>query len=410
MSNFSLNNSFDMNRELLLEKRRAQEAERRCFGTSVLSELDGDKVQISNNAKQQKTQTTQGVVSQPQNEKDNTTTAKSIDADDGKISFKEKIKNFGKGIVAPIKNIFSSPKNIAITAVSALACAAIIGVTGGAAAPVFVAAGLLGGGAQIIKGIQKQSKATTDAQAKEAWQDMGSGTFAVGVSALGAKSSLKASGTNVKGMSTIKAAGKCIADVPKNLSKGFKTAKINVSDFAKGMKTSTPKSTTPKGKHVKTKTPDITGEKPVNTEKPIINIEETTGGSSAGAVVEQQVQQIKTNVPKVKEQALLPAPEEKLMLPAAQERLMLSAPEERLMLEAPKSKVVDTPETPFSGSNAGETSTSATNGAVKPKTKTHQKSQKHTGKNDYFKPSFWDRFKDFFRVFGFFKDRSIINK
>ena len=32
MSDFSLNSSFDMNRELLLEKRRAQDAERRMFG------------------------------------------------------------------------------------------------------------------------------------------------------------------------------------------------------------------------------------------------------------------------------------------------------------------------------------------------------------------------------------------
>jgi hypothetical protein len=166
--------------------------------------------------------------------------------------------------------MFSSPKNIAITALSALACAAIIGVTGGAAAPVFVAAGLIGGGAQIIKGIQQQSKATTDAQAANAWQTMGSGTFTVGVSALSAKASLKANGTDVSGMSTLKAAGKCIADVPKNISTGVNTAKLNVSNFVNGMKTPTTKPTTkPQPKKLTEPKSDVTPEqvKPVVTEE-----------------------------------------------------------------------------------------------------------------------------------------------
>ncbi len=152
--------------------------------------------------------------------------------DDGKISFKEKIINFGKGIIKPIKTMFSSPKNIAITAVSALAAAGIIAATGGAAAPVMVAAGLIGGAVQIGKGIYRQIKAKTDDEARNAWQDIGSGTFSVGVSALGAKGALKAAKvSNVKDMSFGSAILKCIKDLPSNLVKSFKTASFKISSI-----------------------------------------------------------------------------------------------------------------------------------------------------------------------------------
>ncbi len=152
--------------------------------------------------------------------------------DDGKISFKEKMINFGKGIIKPIKTMFSSPKNVAITAVSALAAAGIIAATGGAAAPVMVAAGLLGGVFQIGKGIYRQIKAKTDDEARNAWQDMGSGTFAVGVSALGAKGALKAAKvSNVKDMSFGSAILKCIKDLPSNIVNSFKTASLKISSI-----------------------------------------------------------------------------------------------------------------------------------------------------------------------------------
>ena len=440
MSDFSLNSSFDMNRELLLEKRRAQDAERRMFGTSILAELDGDKVQLSNSATQKT-----NVVTQPQKKDaissaEATVTTSKDEFDDGKISFKEKVKNFGKGIVAPIKNIFSSPKNIAITALSALACAAIIGVTGGAAAPVFVAAGLIGGGAQIIKGIQQQSKATTDAQAANAWQNMGSGTFTVGVSALSAKASLKANGTDVSGMSTLKAAGKCIADVPKNISTGVKTAKLNVSNFVNSVKNPTVKPTTkPQPKNVTEPKSDVTPEtvepvvtenpsaKPVKVEKPVVETpevvdvkpvkvdtpavdvpEEVVTGSfkGDGTFVDAPEETIvPAHTATVNEQQLLPAAQEKPMLSAPKERLLLNAPEERPLLEAPKAKVVDGVET----ASAATATSSAKATKTSPKTKPHKKSHKHTQKDGASKKSFWEKFKDFFRVFGFFKDKSILN-
>ncbi len=166
-------------------------------------------------------------------------------SDDGKISFKEKVKNFGKGLIAPVKNMFSSPKNIAITAVSAAAGVGLIALTSGAAAPVMVATGLIFGGVQIGKGIYKQVNAKTDEEAKQAWQEMGSGTFTAGVSAASAKPALKASGVDTKGMSVFAAIGKCLKDTPKNIVKcgssiagKFSSAADSVSQAVKAGKES----------------------------------------------------------------------------------------------------------------------------------------------------------------------------
>ncbi|MCD7779693.1 MAG: hypothetical protein LUH05_03355, partial [Candidatus Gastranaerophilales bacterium] len=152
--------------------------------------------------------------------------------DDGKIPFKEKIVNFGKGIVTPIKTMFSSPKNIAITAASVAAGAALVALTGGAAAPVMVAAGIIGGGVQVGKGISKQINAKTDEEARQAWQQMGSGTFTVGVSAAGAKASVKAAnGAETGNMSTISAIVKCFKDAPKNIMNSVTNAGQKLSGF-----------------------------------------------------------------------------------------------------------------------------------------------------------------------------------
>ena len=204
-------------KELMAEKCRAQAAERRYFGNSVLAEVDRDMRLQSYNLKSDVYLSKDGM-------------------DDGKISFGEKLVNFGKGLVAPIKNIFSSPKNIAITALSALGAAALIVITGGAAAPVMVGAGIICGGVQIAKGIQKQSNAVTDAQAAEAWKDMGSGTFTVGASVAGAKASLKAVGVNTQGMSAMKAAGKCLTDLPKYAKTAYQTGSANISKIIASIK------------------------------------------------------------------------------------------------------------------------------------------------------------------------------
>lgn len=204
-------------KELMAEKCRAQAAERRYFGNSVLAEVDRDMRLQSYNLQSDVYLSKDGM-------------------DDGKISFGEKLVNFGKGLVAPIKNMFSSPKNIAITALSALGAAALIVLTGGAAAPVMVGAGIIGGGIQIVKGIEKQGNAVTDAQAAEAWKDMGSGTFTVGASIAGAKASLKAVGVNTQGMSVWKAAGKCITDLPKYAKTAYQNGRTNISRIIASIK------------------------------------------------------------------------------------------------------------------------------------------------------------------------------
>ena len=198
----------------------ARRTEKQYFPDSALSgKINKDTLQ--------KTTDVKPLAQNAQGEKSVTT---SDGKDDGKISFKEKIKNFGEGLVKPIKTIFSSPKNMAITAVSIAGGAALIALTGGAAAPVMVAAGLVGGTVQVGKGIYKQVNAKTDNEARMAWQDMGSGTFTIGASAAGAKSSLKAAKVDgAKNMSTIKAIGKCLVDLPKNIKTSFKNISSKVS-------------------------------------------------------------------------------------------------------------------------------------------------------------------------------------
>lgn len=194
----------------------ARRAEKQYFPDSALSgKINKDTLQKTTEVKPN--------VQNPNGEK---SVATSDGKDDGKISFTEKMKNFGEGLVKPIKTIFSSPKNMVITAASIASGAALIALTGGAAAPVMVAAGLAGGTVQVGKGIYRQLNAKTDNEARLAWQDMGSGTFTIGASAAGAKSSLKAAKVDgAKNMSTMKALGKCLVDLPKNI----KTSINNIS-------------------------------------------------------------------------------------------------------------------------------------------------------------------------------------
>ena len=194
----------------------ARRAEKQYFPDSALSgKINKDTLQKTTEVKPN--------VQNPNGEK---SVATSDGKDDGKISFTEKMKNFGEGLVKPIKTIFSSPKNMVITAASIAGGAALIALTGGAAAPVMVAAGLAGGTVQVGKGIYRQLNAKTDNEARLAWQDMGSGTFTIGASAAGAKSSLKAAKVDgAKNMSTMKALGKCLVDLPKNI----KTSINNIS-------------------------------------------------------------------------------------------------------------------------------------------------------------------------------------
>ncbi len=152
--------------------------------------------------------------------------------DDGKISFTEKLKNFGKGLIAPITNMFKSPKNFLIGAATIAAGAGLIALTGGAAAPIFIAAGVTLGTVQIGKGIYKASTAETDAEAKEAWQGIGTGTFSVAASVAGAKSAAKAGGIQgSENMNAFQAVKACFKNVPSAIKNSWTNATSNIGNL-----------------------------------------------------------------------------------------------------------------------------------------------------------------------------------
>ena len=111
--------------------------------------------------------------------------------DDGKLSFGEKVESTLKGFIGnTVKSIVKHPIKSGICI--ALGAGLLI-ATSGAAAPALVAFGaLLGVGTITASGI-KAAKAKTDAEAKEAWEGVGTGLFATVASVAGAKSALNTS-------------------------------------------------------------------------------------------------------------------------------------------------------------------------------------------------------------------------
>jgi len=160
--------------------------------------------------------------------------------DDGKISFGDKLKNFGKGLISPITNMFSSPKNFLIGVGMVAAGAALMIGTAGAAAPILVALGVTAGAVQLGTGAYKAATAKTDAEAEAAWQGIGAGTTSVGLSVLGAKSSLKAAGfaDDAANMNMLQATAKCFKVAPGQFGKSVANVKLTL-----GIK---PKTTSPK--------------------------------------------------------------------------------------------------------------------------------------------------------------------
>lgn len=128
--------------------------------------------------------------------------------DDGKIGFFSAIgnafKGVGKTIVNGVKGMFTDSEgnfSLGKTLLSVGTVAACI-----AFPAVGVAACAIGGtmGAiQVGKGVYNAATAQTDAEAKEAWQNIGGGAFTVATSAVGAKAGVNA----VKATSTAGAGG-----------------------------------------------------------------------------------------------------------------------------------------------------------------------------------------------------------
>ena len=152
-------------------------------------------------------------------------------ADDGKISFGTKVTSFVKGVFKPITNMFSSPGNFLKGALCIAGGAALIAVTGGAATPLLVAAGVVGGGLKIAKGAVNAAGAQTDAEAIAAWEDMGEGTGVVAASVAGSKAALRKAGVNTEGMSYLQATKKCFTGAKGFAKTSWSTASAKITGF-----------------------------------------------------------------------------------------------------------------------------------------------------------------------------------
>lgn len=117
--------------------------------------------------------------------------------DDGKIGFfgalGNALKGVGKTIVNGVKGMFTDSEgnfSLGKTLLSIGAAAACIAFPAVGLAACCV--GVVAGGTQVVKGAIAASQATTDAEAKAAWQNIGGGAFTAVASAAGAKASYNA--------------------------------------------------------------------------------------------------------------------------------------------------------------------------------------------------------------------------
>ncbi|MBS4760376.1 MAG: hypothetical protein KHX03_06730 [Clostridium sp.] len=193
----------------------------------------------------QDTYTAQQTAAQTQTQAPQMPSAAKDGKDDGKISWKSKLKNFGKGIGNFFKGMvcdengkFSWKRTLTTVGVAAGAVALTV-ATGGAATPFLVAAGATMGAVQVGKGAYKAATAKTDAEAEQAWQEIGSGTTAVVGSIAGAKGALKSAGVAVpKGnaiTSSLKATGECFKIAGKGMTSGAKAAVLHPMQSARNV-------------------------------------------------------------------------------------------------------------------------------------------------------------------------------
>ncbi len=156
--------------------------------------------------------------------------------DDGKIGLfgavGNALKGVGKSIVNGIKGCFTDSegkfslgKTLLTVGMGAL-CVAFPAV--GLVACGF---GAVAGGVQVAKGVGKAMSAETDAEAKEAWQNIGAGGFTVASSVVGAKASVGAvKSTSTAGLSGLDDAAAAVAK-----AEGKTSALSQLDDSLTGM-------------------------------------------------------------------------------------------------------------------------------------------------------------------------------
>ena len=153
-------------------------------------------------------QTTQYVAAQQSDQFVSSNGEKCTDGkDDGKIGFFSKVGNIIKGVFNQAGNMVKSAIQHPFKT-AALIGACFIPIVGPVITAGLCAYGIYSGGKQIISGIQQAESATTDAAAKEAWQNVGGGGLTVGLSVTGLKGSVKALKTQV-GLGELGADGAC---------------------------------------------------------------------------------------------------------------------------------------------------------------------------------------------------------
>ena len=140
--------------------------------------------------------------------------------DDGKIGFfgaiGNAIKGIGKTIVNGVKGMFTDSEGKfslgkTLLSIGTVALCIAVPAVGVAACAV----GGVMGAVQVGKGIYSAATAETDAEAKEAWQNIGGGAFTAAISVVGAKAGVK----SVKASSTAGTnGGSALCEVGKNAS------------------------------------------------------------------------------------------------------------------------------------------------------------------------------------------------
>lgn len=150
---------------------------------------------------------------------------KNDSANDGKFSAKEALKNFAKGLVSPITSMFSSGKNFLISSSIFAGTSALVVATNGAIAPVLVAAGVVMGAVQAGKAALKIAKAKNGDDVEKAFYDIGGATTAVGLSTLGAKTSLRQVGMQTEKMNVFKSTVECFKNIKPLVIESFSSFK-----------------------------------------------------------------------------------------------------------------------------------------------------------------------------------------
>ena len=158
--------------------------------------------------------------------------------DDGKLSFWESAKSIGKGFIGIVKGVINHP---IMTGATIAAAVGLNVLTGGAALPIMVALGAVTGAGLIGVGAYGAATAKTDGEAKNAFEKVGGGIFALAGSFLGAKSALnvasKAGVQSAKGaqnMNALQATWQSIKSTPEALKVSASNIKGNVLTWTTG--------------------------------------------------------------------------------------------------------------------------------------------------------------------------------